>query len=116
MVIRDSADLSSMASFVRDMASFLHMPGSIAEQALVDVYTVVCNMPISFAPVAMLIVFVWAMFPPVHKVIEPCIEHGSRDVQDCWGIVEDMWFQPAKGICMGKSMQGVLLLLSHVII
>jgi hypothetical protein len=80
MVIRDLTDLSGTTSLVRNAALFLHVPGSITEQALVDVHTVIHNMLISFAPMAVLVVLVWAVFPSIHEVVEPSIKHGSRNV------------------------------------
>jgi hypothetical protein len=59
-------------------------------------------MPIFSTLEAVHIVFIGAMLPPVHKVVEPCIEHGSGDVQGHQGIVKDVWLEAAESIGMGQ--------------
>jgi hypothetical protein len=80
MVIRDVANLPSMASSMWDATLFLNMPCSIAEQALVDVHAIMCGVTIPAAPEAVCAIFIGAVFPPVHEVVKSCIKHGSGDI------------------------------------
>jgi hypothetical protein len=86
-----------------DTASLFHVPTSIAEQALVDICAVVCDMPISLAPMATLIVLIWTVFSPIGEIVEPCVEHGPRDARGHWGIVEDAWLELVEGISTGQG-------------
>jgi hypothetical protein len=70
----------------------------------------------SFAPLTALIVLLRAMLPPVHKVVEAGIKHGSWDIRGRQGIVEDAWLEVAESIGASKGSQGVLFLLTRVII
>jgi hypothetical protein len=99
-----------------DVALFLDMPCSVIEQALVDMRAVVSGVSIFATPEAVHVVFIGAMLPPICEVVEPCIEHGSGNVQGCWGIVENVWLKAVKGVGVGQGMQGVVLLLSSIIV
>jgi hypothetical protein len=116
VVVRDTADSSSMAVLVQDATLFFEMPCLVTEQALVDVCTVVDEVARFPTPVAVCVVFIGAMLPPIHEVIEPCIEYSLGDIYHCWDIVEDMWLKVVESIGSGQGMQGVILLPLSVII
>jgi hypothetical protein len=101
VVIGNAAYLSQVASFVEDVALFFDMPSPIAEQALVDLGTVVCGVSVLAAPQAVDIAFIGAVLPPIHEVIKTGVKHG--DVQGCRGIMEDVWLEVAEGIGMGQG-------------
>jgi hypothetical protein len=79
------------------------MPIPVAKQALVDARAVTCGVPVSFAPLAALMVLLGAMLPPVRKVIKAGIEHGPWDIRGRQGIVEDAWLETAEGIGVSKG-------------
>jgi hypothetical protein len=105
-----------MAPLVWDAALFFHMPSSVAEQALIDVHAVMHDMPSLSTPEAMLVILVGAVLPPIHEVVEPCIEHSPGNVQGCWGIVKDVWLESVEGVSMSQGVQGVILLPLGVVI
>jgi hypothetical protein len=80
MVVGDAAHSPCLASFVRDSAELFLMPVPIAQQALVDLGTVTCEVPTSLAPLASFVILFGAVLPPVSKVVEAGVEHGSRDI------------------------------------
>jgi hypothetical protein len=92
------------------------MPCPVAEQTLVDAQAVSCQVPISFAPLASVVVLFWAVFPPICEIIEPSIEHGLQNIQGHWGIVEDAWLEAVEGIGTSKGSQGVLFFPSRVVV
>jgi hypothetical protein len=65
---------------MEDAALLFDVPSSVAEQALVDLHTVVCGVSVSATPQAVNVAFIGAMFPPVCKVIEACVKHSPGDV------------------------------------
>jgi hypothetical protein len=75
----------------------------IAEQTLIDACTVTCGVPVPFAPLAMFVVLLGAMLPPICKVVEAGIKHGLWDIRGRRGIMEDAWLEAAEGIGMSKG-------------
>jgi hypothetical protein len=104
MVIGDTTHSSHPASFVWDVAELLLVSIPIAEQALVNPWTVMHGVPTPFAPLAALVVLFGAMFPPVHKVVEASIEHSARDIWGRQGIVEDAWLEAAEGVSASEGL------------
>jgi hypothetical protein len=80
VVIGDVAHSSRLASFVWDVAELFLVSIPIAEQALVDPRAVTCGVSTPFAPLTVLIVLLRAVLPPVRKVVEAGIKHGSWDI------------------------------------
>jgi hypothetical protein len=80
VVVRDTAYLSQVASFVGDVALLFDMPSSVAEQALVDLHAMMCGVSVSAAPQAVYIAFIGAILPPIHEVVEACVKHGLENV------------------------------------
>jgi hypothetical protein len=68
------------------------------------------------APLAVFVVLLGAVLPPIHKVIEAGIEYGPQDIQGRWSIVEDAWLEVAKHISASKGSQGVLLFPACVVV
>jgi hypothetical protein len=98
VVVGDTAHSSHLASLMGDSTVLLLMPVPVAQQALVDSGAVVRRVPAPFAPLALFIILFGAVFPPVSEVIEASVEHSPRDIQGCWGIVEDAWLEVVEGV------------------
>jgi hypothetical protein len=80
VVVGDTAHPSRMAPFVWNATELFLVSISIAEQTLVDSGTVTHGVPMSFAPLTLLIVLFGAVFPSIRKVVEAGVKHGSWDL------------------------------------
>jgi hypothetical protein len=103
VVVRDAAYSSRSAPLVEDLTVLLLMPIPVTQQALVNPGAVARRVPVPFAPLAAFIVLLGAMLPPVSEVVEAGVEHGSRDIRGCQGIVEDAWLEAAEGVGSGEG-------------
>jgi hypothetical protein len=103
VVVRDTAHSPCLAPFVRDSAELFLVSIPIAEQALIDPGAVMRGVPVSFAPLASLVVLLRAVLPPIRKVVEASVEHGSGDIRGHRGIMEDVWLEAAEGIGAGEG-------------
>jgi hypothetical protein len=74
------------------------------------------GVPTSLTPLASLVVLFGAVLPPIGKIVKASIEHGSWDIQGCWGIMEDAWLEAAEGVGTSEGLQGVLFLPVCVVI
>jgi hypothetical protein len=91
MVVRDTAHSPQAASSIRDVTLLFDMPGSVAEQALIDLCTVMHGVPTPATPQAVYVASIRAGLLAICEVIEAGIEHGPRNIRGCRGIVEDAW-------------------------
>jgi hypothetical protein len=103
MIVGDVTDSSGVAASMWDVALFFEVSCPVAEQALVDVHTLVCEVAMSLAPEAVRVIFVGPVLPPVCEVVEPHVEYGLGNICSCWGIVEDTWLEAAEGIGSGQG-------------
>jgi hypothetical protein len=76
---------------------------SVTQQTLIDSGAISRGVSAPFAPLAPFVVLFRAMLPSVSEVVETGVEHGARDVRDCWGIVKDAWLEAAEGVGPCKS-------------
>jgi hypothetical protein len=70
----------------------------------------------SFTPLTSFVILFGAVLPPIRKVVEAGIEHGSWDIRGRWGIMEDAWLEAVEGVGASKGPQGVLFFPACVVI
>jgi hypothetical protein len=71
---------------------------------------------VPFALLTRFMVLLGAMFLPICEVVEASIEYGLWDIQGRRGIMEDAWLEAAEGVDMDEGMQGIVLLLSCIVV
>ena len=110
MVIGYLADSSLLIAFVREVTMCLDVPGPIAEEALIDLGTLLGGVSLLHTPLTSSVVVLGTMFPPIGKVVDTHIEHGTGDGGRDGCIVKDAWFELLECIGVGQHLEGVVFL------
>ncbi|SRR5713226_2925269 len=109
VVIWDPTYPSVSASLVRISTVCFDMSSAIAEDALGNLGTPLCWVSCACTPIAVGVLVVGSVLPPIGEVGDACIKYGARDVRRNGGVVEDAWFKSLVSIGVGQRMKGIVL-------
>ncbi len=114
MVVRYSTDSSISAALVQIAAVCLNMASTIAKDTLGDLGAPLRGVSHVCAPLAVCVLVVWTVLPPIGEVGDACVEHSGGDVGGDGGVMEDTWLQSSICIHVCQCAEGVVLIPSCV--